>query len=62
MNGIDKRYIDYARVLKIQRLLRGGTSMRQVAEMCGVCFETVSRYKAMMDCQIPRNGYGENEQ
>ncbi|TWT30706.1 helix-turn-helix domain-containing protein [Blastopirellula retiformator] len=49
MNGIDRRYIDHAKVLKIQRLLQAGVSMRQVADMVGVCFETVARYKAMLE-------------
>lgn len=61
MNGIDRRFIDYAKVLQIQRLLRADMSMRQVAATAGVCFETVARYKAMMDEPIPTNEYEESE-
>lgn len=49
--------LDYAKVLQIQRLLMSGYSMRKVAEIVGVAFNTVAKYREeeKEDQAIPAN-------
>lgn len=42
---MNRRNLEHAKVMRIERLLREGFSMRRVARVVGTTFSTVARYK-----------------
>lgn len=45
---MNRRNLEHAKVMRIERLLREGFSMRKVARVVGVCFNTIARYKRLL--------------
>jgi len=39
------RTLEHAKMMRITRLLRQGTSMREIARIVGASFNTVAKYK-----------------
>jgi len=45
------RTLDHAKVLRIERLLREGLSLRRIARIVGASFNTIARYKRLLEEQ-----------
>lgn len=46
---MNNRNLEHAKVMRIERLLREGFSMRKVALVVGISFNTVARYKRISE-------------
>ncbi|QDU75444.1 hypothetical protein Pan97_24760 [Bremerella volcania] len=45
---MNTRTLEHAKVMRIERLLREGFSMRKVARVVGASFNTIARYKRLL--------------
>lgn len=52
---MNRRNLEHAKVMRIERLLREGFSMRRVARLIGASFNTVARYKQKLATEGTEN-------
>ena len=46
---MNNRDLEHAKVMRIERLLREGFSMRKVAHIVGASYNTILRYKRLLE-------------